>query len=201
MLAGARPARPTFSAVRALESAAGGRSTRALAVMRTSLVAAVVWALAGCGDPGRSHTQDKQPPTPAAGASVAYVDLDIPTTKLLKFLGVAPDPADDAQDAASCQRARGRWANSYHLGMLIIDHEEPGAERGDKRCWGQRAPTRLPDAGKVCGGQADCIGNCIAQKQKDGTWTPRCQINREDSICGPIIYDGGRYHSVLCPIA
>ena len=121
--------------------------------MRASLPIAVSVLLAACGDATQSHSPAKAHAAAPSSASVAYVDTDIPTTRLLKVLEVAPDPASDARDAAACQRAKGRWAHGYYLGVLIFDHKEPGAVRGAKQCWSQRPLTRLPDAGKPCVGR------------------------------------------------
>ena len=57
---------------------------------------------------------------------------------------------------------------------------------------------KFADAGKACHGQADCIGNCMAEKLPDGKWSgPRCQAHAQPSTCGPI-FDGGRYHWIPC---
>jgi hypothetical protein len=168
--------------------------------MRPAILVALSITLAGCGGANKPPTAVEQPPSVSAQETVAYIDTDIPTTKLLKVFPPVHDPANDAEDATSCRVARGVWSDSYLLGVLILDHPEQGAIRAGKRCWSKRPPTRFPDAGKPCRGQADCAGNCIAQQQEDGTRSPKCQVNKEDQVCGPVIYDGGRYHSVLCPI-
>ena len=63
-----------------------------------------------------------------------------------------------------------------------------------------RPPAKLADAGKACHGQADCIGNCMAEKLPDGKWSgPRCQAYAQPSTCGPI-FEGGSYHWIPCPV-
>ena len=61
-------------------------------------------------------------------------------------------------------------------------------------------PVKLADAGKACHGQADCIGNCMADKLPDGKWSgPRCQAYAQPLTCGPL-FDGGRYYWIPCPV-
>ena len=139
--------------------------------------------------------KEAHPASALAQSSIVYVDTVSP-----KHFPELLDPAVEAVTAAACAKAKGAWGYQYSLGVLLYDHPVQGAKRMGKVCWSTRPPRRLPDAGKPCTGQNDCVGNCMAQKQADGTWLPKCQVNMEDEVCGPVIWDGGQYHSVLCAI-
>jgi len=167
--------------------------------MRTALLIGIAVVAIGCE--GKSNVPVVDPRTSRQEESevIAYVDLRSPE-RLVKRFVTEPDPAYGAESPASCRKAGGEWSDFYDLGVLILREPQEGAKRAGKRCWSKRQPTKLADAGKPCSGQADCIGNCIAMSQDDGTWSrPKCQINAEDDICGPL-YDGGQYYWIECPI-
>jgi hypothetical protein len=120
---------------------------------------------------------------------------------MVKRVPVEPDPALYAKTKAACLKAQGVWAQAYVLGMFVSETRQKGSVPVGKQCWSRRPPTRLADAAKACSGQSDCIGNCIAQQDPAGSWGPKCQLNAEDPVCGVVLYYGGKYHFVSCPVS
>jgi hypothetical protein len=145
-------------------------------------------AITALGCSGKTTT-----PIDGAGSSqhegaegVVYVMDPGSSWNLVKRLPVEPDPPD-TPDPDICRDAGGDWADAYVFGVFL-----------GKRCLPMRH--KLADGGKSCDGQADCIGNCMFDQQRDGTWrSPRCQMYADEYPCGPI-YDGGEYHWIMCPV-
>lgn len=166
--------------------------------MRSLILVVTVVLAVGCNGDVKAPQAEVQAPRHAPGEGIVYIDMD-PAEKLVKHFAVEPDPANDAQDLVSCTNAGGEWADFYVLGVLFLREPQEGAVRMGTMCWSTRQPEKLADAGKACRGQADCIGNCIAEQQSDGKWYgPKCQMYAEP-VCGPL-YDGGEYHWIQCPI-
>lgn len=149
----------------------------------------------GCGQ-GDVGAQDASSP----GGDVVVARIEFPSPP--KALPQEPDPADSAEDSASCSSAGGDWDDVYLYGTIGLREPREGAEWLGKRCWSRRQPTRLADAGKPCGGQSDCIGNCWSERAPSGQMTPpRCQTFVEDAACNRWIYDGGKHQmSIPCPV-
>lgn len=165
---------------------------------RAFLIIVMAVAAVGCDGDLKLSKTEVHAPRRAISEGIVYVDMS-PAQKLVKIFESEPDPADDAQDLVSCKKAGGEWADYYVLGVLFLREPQEGAVRDGKMCWSTRQPEKLADAGKLCSGPADCIGNCIAEQQSDGKWHgPRCQTYA-GPVCGPL-YDGGEYHWIDCPI-
>lgn len=171
-----------------------GLGREPFAVMRACAAAVLTYTLLACAE----HTASPSPAPSEASPTVA--DVETFADDLVKRVPADAGPTLDVNTPALCEKAGGVWAESYVLGMLIIDRPEDGAMPMGPRCWPKHPLTRLADADQACSGQNDCIGNCIAQQDRDGTWSPRCQIHAEDPVCGPILYEGGEYRTVRCPV-
>jgi hypothetical protein len=171
--------------------------------MRTLVATFAALVVVSCGeDRGAASVSGAHAPVskPAADQVVGRMSFDYPE-RHVKYLPQEPDPADSAEDAVSCRRAGGDWNYEYQLGMLLFRKPESGAVRTGKRCWSNRPPTKLADAGKSCSGQEDCIGNCVSETRADGSRTPpQCQAFVEDSLCDRPLYYEGKYHWLTCPI-
>ncbi len=167
----------------------------AIAILATLATIALLAGLALSIDlRGKNPVRGAQAQRPPA-QDVGVVSMDLPEG-LLKRVPRLADSANGSRDLVSCQKVGGDWADAYAFGTLVGREPLKGAKPVGKRCW----PARLADAGKACRGQADCIGNCMAEQQADGKWSgPRCQAYAEQTVCGPI-FDGGRYHWVPCPV-
>lgn len=154
--------------------------------------------LAGCQ--AKSASEAKAPKQARQTAEdTVFVQLG-PPDKLVKRFPVEPDPADSATDPSSCKKAGGEWADSYSFGELVLREPQEGAVRAAKMCWSKKPRKQLADGGKHCSGQADCVGNCVAEMQSNRTWSaPACQKYVDDDVCGAI-YDGGKYYPIACAV-
>jgi hypothetical protein len=160
-------------------------------------VFALAIAALGCSGKTNMPSEEAETSQQRGTEGVVYVMDPGSSWNLVKRLPVEPDPPD-TQDPDTCRDAGGDWADAYYLGVLIERGPEGGGVLLGKRCW--RTRHKLADGGKSCNGQADCIGNCMFDQQRDGTWrSPRCQMYAEEWPCGPI-YDGGEYHWIMCPV-
>ena len=172
--------------------------------MRFRVAVCFAIAVTGCGKgPGQPDTA-QLPLQNGAPEGIAYIDNDDPK-KLLKAMHEdpdVPDPALHADDPVSCRKAHGTWGAYYVLGVISLREPRDGAHLGGKMCWSNRLPRSpkiLADAGKPCSGQADCIGNCVVERQENGALAPRCQAYEVTLTCGQI-YDHGRIHDLNCPV-
>lgn len=162
--------------------------------MRSVVTCILAIAAAACGEiePGGQSVER------AAEETVVYINMERPE-RFVKHFPYEPDPANDALDPTSCSAAGGEWDDYYFYGVLILREPKDGAESAGQRCWSRRQPQVLPDAGKPCSGQSDCIGNCTAEDLGNGLWSgPKCQTYA-GTVCGPI-YEAGLYHWIQCPI-
>jgi hypothetical protein len=168
-------------------------------MIRVAVVLAGVIFVLGCNGESKQAAASLAIARQSSSEALAYVDLGS-SAKLVKRFASMPDPAEDAEDPVSCRNAGGDWADVYFLGVLILREPHEGADLGGKKCWSTRKSIEFTDAGKLCSGQADCIGNCMASKQENGNWSkPVCQARAEDPVCGAL-YDGGKYYRLECPI-
>lgn len=162
-------------------------------------MAVVALVAAGCNGEIKAPKVETSASQPSIHDDVTYIDIQLPES-LVKHVPVEPDPAGDVRDRVGCNNAGGDWADFYMLGLLMLRDPEEHAVLAGKRCWPRERPEKLADAGKACSGQADCIGNCMAEPQGDGKWSgPKCQAYAAWSVCGPL-YEGGQYHWITCPI-
>jgi hypothetical protein len=169
-------------------------------MIRAAVALAGVIVVLGCNGESKTSAAALANARPSSSEEIVYVDLGS-SAKLVKRFESTPDPAEYAEDPVSCRNAGGEWAEVYFLGVLILREPHEGADLGGKKCWSKRKPIEFADAGTPCRGQADCIGNCMASKQKNGNWSkPTCQAHAEDSTCGAL-YDGGTYHWIECPVS
>ena len=166
--------------------------------MRSILPLVIAAVVAGCGGDARAPHLEIEAPR-STSERIVYIDIDS-AENLVKHFPVEPDPADDAHDPAHCKDAGGEWADAYDLGVLIVREPQEGTRPAGQMCWSTRQPQLLADAGKPCSGQADCIGNCVAEQQSDGHFygPPKCQTYAVP-VCGPL-YEDGKYHWIYCPI-
>jgi hypothetical protein len=170
--------------------------------MRLVCIALCSVLTCGCveGSDVPSSAASRPPAIGEEGPEVfARLSLDDPSIQVKEYpLGV--HPAAGAEDAASCRRLGGEWDSGYILGTLIIREPMAGASPVGEMCW--TVPRALPDAGKSCGSEYECIGNCLLMRSPDGkSMRPQCQASEDMiEVCNnPLYYDGG-YHWYQCPV-
>jgi hypothetical protein len=166
--------------------------------------------LTACGSDHSKHTvagPSVQPEESSGSEVIARMDLSrFPLHAIeIKEVTPPPDPMREMSNQSSCVKAGGVWLELYRFGVLLSTTPTPSPgwdwkKTGRYTCESKRKwYEELPDAGKSCTKQADCVGNCVSFRTENGKLAPPlCQKYADQ--CFGVVYDEGHTTPFGCPV-